>query len=302
MKIFKFILLWITLTVVMLVAWSIGFLAGNGITQSSPPPVTDQGSPALALLMVCLTNSFLLGLLLWKTHQYSGWIRGVALVSFSFVIQFLLPQMESYFFSDSIGIATGQIISILIAGFVMSAVTVSLGMLIVNKMNKSEPRTYFTIAVPEGTRLLPPMILLAGIVYPVIYLVFGYYVAWQNESLRVYYTQSAEIQPFFAQFSSNLFNGIYLFQILRGMIWVIFSIPVILMFQKKQILQYLLVGLLMALLPAMQLFIPNSYMPAEIAMTHFIETSLSNFLWGITMTFILNKYIQKGALQSIPSL
>jgi hypothetical protein len=74
-----------------------------------------------------------------------------------------------------------------------------------------------------------------------------------------------------------------------------------LMLQHTKAYQYVLVGLLSALLPSAQLFIPNPYMPADVAMAHFIETSVSNFLWGLVITFTVNKYMRAGALQNIIS-
>jgi hypothetical protein len=55
---------------------------------------------------------------------------------------------------------------------------------------------------------------------------------------------------------------------------------------------YLLVGLLTSLLPAAQLFIPNPYMPQEIAMIHFVETASSNFIWGVLIALTVNKYLR----------
>lgn len=302
MKIFKFIILWIVLTVVMLVTWSIGFIVGNGITQSIPPPVDNPSSTGLSVLIVCLISSLLLSALVWSTRAYSGLTKVMALTLYFFVIPFFLAQMETFFFSESIGIAPDQIASILIAGFVMSVTTVPLGILISSKMNRTDVRTPFTFVVSGWRNLILPVILLAFLVYPLIYLTFGYYIAWQSESLRVYYTQSPELNTFFIQSASAFSDGIYFFQMLRGMIWVAFSIPVILMLQHINAYQYLLFGLLSALLPSVQLFIPNPYMPADIAMTHFFETSTSNFVWGLAITFTVNKYIRAGALQNIISV
>jgi hypothetical protein len=55
---------------------------------------------------------------------------------------------------------------------------------------------------------------------------------------------------------------------------------------------YLLVGLFTSLLPAAQLFIPNPYMPQEIAMIHFVETASSNFIWGMLIALAVNKFLR----------
>ena len=146
--------------------------------------------------------------------------------------------------------------------------------------------------------MILPLILLTCVVYPLIYLVFGYYVAWQNETLRIFYTQSSEIKPFFIQLTDAFFNGIYIFQVLRGIIWIAVSIPVVLMLQHARRSQYFLFALLSALLPTTQLFIPNPYMPTEVALTHFIETAVSNFIWGVVIIVAVNKYIRLSTLSN----
>jgi hypothetical protein len=42
------------------------------------------------------------------------------------------------------------------------------------------------------------------------------------------------------------------------------------------------------------LFIPNPYMPREIAMLHFVETASSNFIWGAVIAVAVNKYLRVG--------
>jgi len=131
-----------------------------------------------------------------------------------------------------------------------------------------------------------------------IYLLFGYYIAWQSEALRIFYTQSSEIKPLLNQITDAIFNGIYAFQILRGTIWFMVSIPLVLMLQPIGRFRHFLFGLLVGLLPATQLFIPNPYMPSDIAMTHFVETSISNFLWGVLISLVVDKYIQADTFKN----
>jgi hypothetical protein len=287
----KFFLLWILLTVLMLISWPIGVIVGNAVTQSSPPSVNNDSTTAFIFLFVCLINSLVITALIWTTRRYTGLLKGTVLILYCFVIQFLLTQMETFFFAESINITAAQIVSILVSGFVVASVSIPLGILVSNKLTKPIADTPLMLEFTGRSGWVIPMIVLVCLGYPVLYFVFGYYVAWQNEALRIFYTQSSEIKPFFSQLINSLSEGIYFFQILRAIIWVAISIPVILMLQHLRLLQYLLVGLLSALLPSILLFLPNPYMPAEIAMSHFVETSISNFLWGVSITVVVNKYL-----------
>ncbi|HMG94448.1 MAG TPA: hypothetical protein VK589_30520 [Chryseolinea sp.] len=300
MKILKFFLLWLVLAIVMLFTWSFGFVAGNVITNTSPPA---GGDPILAFyyfMGVCVFNSFLLSVLFWLTRIYSGISKIIGLFSFCFIIQFVLMQMESMFFGDGIGIQNPQVASIIIAGFIVSTATVLVGVAIVGKMSR-EPKQQFTLVVNEWRPFVVPFLLLSCIVYPLIYLTFGYYIAWQNENLRIFYTKSSELTSFFHQGAGSLADGLYFFQILRAAIWVIATIPLVIMLRHLKG-YYLLVGLLTSLLPATQLFIPNPYMPQEIAMIHFVETASSNFIWGAVIAIVVNKYLPVGQRDNMHSV
>ncbi len=300
MKILKFFLLWLGLAIVMLITWSLGFVAGNMITNTSPPA---GGDPILAFYFfvgVCVFNSFLLSVLFWLTRIYSGIRKTIGLFAFCFIIQFVLMQMESIFFGDGIGIQNPQVASIIIAGFIMSTATVLFGVAIVNKMSR-EPKQQFTLVVNEWRPFVVPFLLLSCIVYPLIYLTFGYYIAWQNENLRIFYTKSSELTSFFHQGAGSFADGLYFFQILRAAIWVIATIPLVLMLRHLKA-YYLLVGLFTSLLPATQLFIPNPYMPQEIAMIHFVETASSNFIWGAVIAIAVNRYLRVGQRDDVHSI
>jgi hypothetical protein len=296
MKILKFILLWIVLTIIMFVSWSLGSIAGNAITQSNPPPVADASSVAIPFFMVCLITSFFLAVLFWCTRSYAGRTKWTALTLYLFVVHFFLPQMETFFFAESLGISLAQTSSIIVTGAIVCLFTVSTGILLFDKLSKGQGDLSLYFPVSRRGRLIVVLILLSCVVYPLIYVTFGYYIAWQNENLRVFYSKSAELDSFFAQLPNFFSDGIYLFQVLRALIWIIFSLPVILMLQRLKPFQYLLVGFLSAL-PTVQLFIPNPYMPADVAMSHFIETSLSNFLWGVIMAFSMNRVFRSVSQQ-----
>ena len=216
MKILKFLLLWLTLTIVMLFTWSIGFVVGNSITHTSPP---SAGNAILAFYFftgVCVFNSLLLSILFWLTRVYSGIGKIVGLFSFSFIIQFVLMQMETVFFGTGIGIANPQVASIVIAGLIMSISTVLVGVALVSKLS-SDPKQHFGFMVKDWRPFVVPFLLLSCIVYPFLYLTFGYFIAWQNENLRIFYTKSAEMTSFFQQGAGSFADGLYFFQILRAL-------------------------------------------------------------------------------------
>ncbi|HEY5748015.1 MAG TPA: hypothetical protein VIU12_18220 [Chryseolinea sp.] len=295
MKNVKFFLLWIVMTVVMVIAWSVGAWVGNVITQTVPPPVEDPASVGLSVLLVCLINALLWSIFFWSTRAFVGVHRSIAVLLYLFGTQFFLMQMETFFFSASLGISPGQVMSILVAGLVMVTVTGALGLVLTRKLAPTQTKIPFKPEVRGWRGMVAPMLVMSVLVYPLLYETFGYYIAWQNEHLRLFYSHSAELKPFLSQWPGFFSEGIYFFQVLRGFIWVVISIPVVLLLGKNKFYPYLLVGLLSAL-PAVQLFIPNPYMPADIAMTHFFETFSSNFLWGLLIVYVTNRSIAAGQI------
>jgi hypothetical protein len=223
------------------------------------------------------------------TRAFQGFRKKAALILYVFAIQFLLPQMETFFFASDIGLSYSQAGAILIAGAVVSLVTVLVAMLVHDKLVDGGSGHLLTIPAPQPKKIIPWLALLIVIGYPALYLTFGYYVAWQNESLRVYYTSSAELASFPHQVSEAFSNGIYLFQIFRALIWVVMTVPLVVLLKGNTFRQFAVVGVLTALLPTSLLFIPNPYMPYDIAMTHFVETSTSNFLWALLMVWAIKK-------------
>jgi hypothetical protein len=103
-----------------------------------------------------------------------------------------------------------------------------------------------------------------GVVYVVLYFTFGYFVAWQNPALRRYYG-GTDPGSFLASVGQNWVNNSWIFplQFARGILWVLFLLPLIRRFGRGR----LETGLAMALFCAvwcLQLLFPNPYMPAGI--------------------------------------
>jgi hypothetical protein len=287
MKILKLFILWLIVVAVMVVCWPIGTMIGNALTSSVAPPPPDAARAGLIFLAVCAFNSMLITLLLHGTRRYAGMSRSFTLTFFVFAIQFLLPQLESYFFASGMGMSNAQVTAILIAGVIVCPATIMIGVIAYHKLLPSTDHK--TIAISFSRNQLLPLVVLVVVVYPFLYMTFGYFIAWQNENLRIYYTSSSAMAPYSEQLASIFGDGLYFLQLLRGVIWIVATAPIALMLGQNKIIQYLLTGILCALLPSSLLLIPNPYMPSEIAITHLIETATSNFVWGLAMVWVIRR-------------
>jgi hypothetical protein len=150
---------------------------------------------------------------------------------------------------------------------------------------------------PSFTRI----IFLAAIVWPLIYFLFGYLVAWQFKEVRILYTGSAHMDSFLSLMKDNVASGLYFFQIFRGILWVLIGLLILNMSRGSTTFKGVTLGLLFAVLGSSGLLLPNPIMPAMVRLAHGIETSTSDFLWGIIIAWYLGQPgsgKQSGVVQS----
>lgn len=288
MKKFAFYLLhgFIT-TIALFIAWTIGGLLGT-LIAAMPQSEGDPEQAASRFLLVTLINAILVTMLTLATNKHRGFYRWLFLVLFVFGIQFFLTQLESLFFLSAIGMSGAQVAAVLVTGLTISVITISASLATERIYIRKASQSPYVLKL-DTKKLMRPILILSLVVYPILYFVFGYFIAWQNPDLRIFYTGSDELRPFFSQFIHEFIgNGIYPFQILRAILWVIISLPVIGMmgFTPRRVLLF---AILTALIPASMLLLPNAFMPEIVAMSHLVETASSNFVWGIAIAMLLRR-------------
>jgi len=121
-----------------------------------------------------------------------------------------------------------------------------------------------------------------GAAYFILYILFGYYVAWQSQELRVFYGGPAELNSSADQILTTLMSKpeMPFFQSARGILWVACLIPLFKSFTGGHIELIALSTLALALLPTAQLAFANPLMPATVSAYHFWEVSISTGIFG----------------------
>ena len=88
----------------------------------------------------------------------------------------------------------------------------------------------------------------------------------------------------------------YLMQIPRASIWILLAIAL----QKYQKGSHwekaLITGIVFGCLMSSALLIPNFLMPGFVRMAHLPEILYANLLWGVVISWKVNKYFTNGAL------
>jgi len=230
-----------------------------------------------AVLLVCLLNSCVL--LSWMLQTS---LHGVKLAGCVFVIFFscmtVMPQSETFFFFPQPGkiLRLAGWMGLVVCGlFSVAAVP------ILNRWRKQRPvsnsdkRSDITFASVWWR-----LVVSAG-VYLALYLLFGYFVAWQNPDVRSLYG-GGELRGFMEHVTSpSIATRLIPFQLVRGMAWTLLCLMMIRFSIGGRVTQAIIVGLVLSVVMNAQLFIPNPLMSQSVRMSHLVETAISNFLFGV---------------------
>lgn len=250
-------------------------------------PQVDQDNPGLILgllWLICLLNVSVLHLYL-KHSSIPKLRRAVHLFIILFGIQWLLTQIEAWFFIDPEVMSRTLISSLVVGGAIMS---ILYALLTYFTYPKREHTT--TWVWPEKKTLIIRLFIAALLIYPLLYHNFGYFIAWQSVALREFYTGSDENLGYWTLVYQNIFERpIYLLQVFRSLLWMGLAWIMLQGFTGTRKYAMLTLGSLFAVLMNSSLLIPNPIMPDEVRLYHAIETVTSNFIWGMILILLLTR-------------
>ncbi len=299
---FKILMIWIGLSILMTIFWIIGLMIGNAIFPSNIMETAGNetsGSTDLWLLTTCLINTAAVLFFIFHTR-----IRGLKLTSALFLIifgiQYFMSQIETLWFNDSLKMPINTILMLVTGGAIMSIMFSLTATWLTGNFKKSD-QPEVKIPKPEIRTLFKPIAWLAIIVWPLVYFIAGYFIAWQFAAIREYYSGSSEMESLFVMMKENVVSGLYFFQILRGVLWVSIAILVFMSTTGSWIHKGLIMGLLLSCLGCSQLLLPNPIMPEMVRLGHLLETSTSNFIWGFILSWFLARYFSADSTTGVHS-
>jgi len=287
----KKVLIWLGLSVLMTIFWIVGLIIGNAIFPSSITEMSadSDSSGGLILLLICALNTLVILYFIYNS-QCKGWKMVGTIFLITFGLQYFMSQIETLWFNESINFPIKGIMAVVSGGFIMNLLF-------------SVTATWFTgnfSSLKESSSEkvkfdLMPMVkyflLLSIIVWPVIYFLAGYLIAWQFADVRLLYSGTVEMDSFLSMMKVNVASGLYFFQILRGVLWILIALPALAIIRGSLVRKGVIIGLLFAVLSSSQLLIPNPFMSDMVRMGHLIETAPSNFLWGFIIAWFFGKLI-----------
>ena len=244
---------------------------------------------ALAFLFNAAANALIL---VWAGRRSS--FKGLTLVGqllvLSFGAQTLQTQIETGYFLSAFPLLHNnfELYNLILRGFITSLLFSLLVTWIVGGFSR-KPRSQSAFIVTTDAALRHGSWL--PVVYLALYMLFGYFVAWQVKELRLFYGGPAELNSFFEQWGLTLMQKpeLPVFQYFRGVIWILCLIPLFLGFSGKRTELVILSTLALALLPTAQLAFANPLMPAGVSLGHFWEVSISTGIFGALCAWFIPK-------------
>jgi hypothetical protein len=285
---FRVLVLTLALIVVFMIATQVAGMGQAPIpsAQAASSPET-QAQQAASLLGPLLAYTFLVSLVTAWIIQRSLWrgLRLIAALVFTFYgVMTFLSQIETIAYLRA-KMPPGLIKNLFVIGAEVAVLFVPLAVLIMGKIRG--PEQLHAECVPSLKSHAAHFCILA-VVYVVLYYLFGYYMAWQNPELRLYYSGTTELKSFYQMMRFNVTGTAWMlpFQFGRGLLWALFAYPVVRMLNTRRVETASIIAALFGI-GSFVLLLPNPLMPASVAHSHFWETLGSDLILGAIVGWVL---------------
>ncbi len=257
--------------------------SASAVTQSNPVPsrATVQPPPGIFVpfCIYCLCAGAAISLMILRS-RWSGWKLSLAMFAAVYGFSCVVNAVDAEAF------LSGKVFPELIRDWLLqSAITAALcaplSVLILGKWRteQSAPETPPWPGIPAA--LWKTAVIVVAFVF--FYMLFGYFVAWRNPALRLYYG-GPEYASFLDALKGNWLHApwIYPLTAFRGLLYLAFAFPLVRMlrgsrWQSAVTLAFFLSAWTTALL------LPNPLMPPTVAHSHFVETLGFSIVMGALM-------------------
>ena len=244
----------------------------------------SSGGSSLSMLLmlvyaawICFTMYFIV--------RHSCIVGKKLLVSLVIVMFFnlsFMTQFETLIFGSAFPALTKQDVFLIMASALLGIAAAAF-LIVLFFQNKNAAAAEFKFSIKSILIKLG----IIGIIYSCVYFLFGYFVAWQFEELRLFYTGSSanDITQSYAETALRSQTLLFFFQILRGILFGVFILPLKKMIDDKKI--FIISVCLVYLGTGFQLILPNPLFPDIVRYAHLIEMTSSMLLFGLIVGFIL---------------
>lgn len=272
----KYVGRWALLTLLHAVLFSVGsaLFAPPGL----PPLAQHEEALALVGILGMATIDAALLLLFVQRSRLCGWRLAALVAGIFYFVKTLTSQLEAVFFMPNV--TAGMLPNLLAMTVPLTLVIAPLAVWLGGRWQPSARDRSPGFAPPglSPWQLAARSALLSAVVYPALFFLAGWFVAFRSAELRAFYG-GAGGDTFLAQLAT-LEPSVYLLEVLRGALWVACAVAMLGTQRGRAWASTLLVAAWFALLQNDVHFIPNPLMSATIRLHHFVETASSNAVWA----------------------
>lgn len=285
----KFLILVLLVTVV--------FSVVSALMPYSPAfKMAGRNADPSVILFVLITVAWICFTIVYIVQhaRWPGKKLGLTVTLMLFLVLSFMMQIETMFFGHAFKILTTMdIVLIMIANGSIAAAATPLS---IKWFRRTSAHTHsvdgvaFHLSDILGTPGLISKLALTGLVYVILYFVFGYFVAWQEADLRVFYTGDDVDHGFLDSLITNFRErpAIYPFQFIRGVLFGLFVLPLVQMFSDRPVTLLVSLVLLFSSV-AISLIIPNVLFPDSVRWAHFREMMSSMTVFAVLVWWIYTR-------------
>ncbi|MCL4529733.1 MAG: hypothetical protein M1282_09980 [Chloroflexi bacterium] len=234
-------------------------------------------------------------ILIWAARRssFKGFAMWFQLFILSFGVQTFETQIETAYFISAFPLLHGnfEVYHLILRGLITSFLFTLLVTSITGGFSR-KPReaNKFEVNADHAVKVSAWL----AVVYIALYMLFGYFVAWQSQELRLFYGGPAQLNSFVDQWATTLMGKpeLPVFQYFRGVIWILCLIPLFKGFTGKRVELIVVSALALGLLPTAQLAFANPLMPAGVSYYHFWEVSISTGIFGALCAWFVPKEVK----------
>lgn len=233
-------------------------------------PVSSGGEAriVLSLFLVYLAQAGIVGYFVTRSFL-RGWKLCVLVFAILFGVTTFLTQIETLvFLRHLVAVVPKEVVPRLFLQGFLAALFFTPCVVAVHGKFKGKEEPLPVVLGLSGRRLVAFVVL--SFVYVLVYLGFGSLV-FRPLAGRAFEEYYAGLQ---------LPSWILLLQIGRGFVFVLLGFLVVRSLKVQRWEKSLVVALLFSILMGFLLLLPNPYMPEVIRLSHFVEVTLSNFVFG----------------------
>ena len=280
----------IVLTILMFILQSVSGAVLTPYMNLGDAAAEPDPSVLPRLLLVVFIDILVLAWFIVRSRKH-GWSLILATIIVYYGTKTFMPQIETWYFIDQMGdILQPSMVPILfLLGILPAMVFPPAAVLLLGKRKGDEVVGDRPVKMSPTQFFLKCAVIMV-IVYPVLYFTFGYFIAMRNPAHLAYYGVS-DSGSFWLQMQNVISADPFLmfFQMFRGGLWIALAILIIRSMKGNVWEVGFVVALFFSLVMNATHFVPHPLMPMSVAMSHFIETASSNFIFGFIVTWVFSR-------------